>query len=199
MNSKLREQGKREEKRRLKEFVENAYRCDPRVIAHKEAQRAERWAACASWLASVMQTLGSGLWSSRHCVQCADMQSRKGMCCLDEPDLTLCAAQGEKENREALGEAAQAGGRGGGGGRGGSQEGGGGRAGGGGGCGGAQAAPGREEADAEGARAPAQPHRWPRWAAQPVHVLSSQYLPSALLAGHLLIESMACRRVPRTV
>ena len=48
MNSKLREQGKKEEKRRLKEFVENAYRCDPRVIAHKEAQRAER---CASVLA----------------------------------------------------------------------------------------------------------------------------------------------------
>ena len=44
MNSKLREQGKKEEKRRLKEFVENAYRCDPRVIAHKEAQRAERHA-----------------------------------------------------------------------------------------------------------------------------------------------------------
>lgn len=42
MNSKLREAGKKEEKRRLKEFVENAYRCDPRVIAHKEAQRAER-------------------------------------------------------------------------------------------------------------------------------------------------------------
>ncbi len=46
MNSKLREQGKKEEKRRLKEFVENAYRCDPRVIAHKEAQRAER---CSSY------------------------------------------------------------------------------------------------------------------------------------------------------
>ncbi|CAL8462322.1 g1855 [Coccomyxa elongata] len=42
MNAKLREAGKKEEKRRLKEFVENAYRCDPRVIAHKEAQRAER-------------------------------------------------------------------------------------------------------------------------------------------------------------
>jgi DnaJ family protein C protein 2 len=44
MNAKLREQGKKEEKRRLKEFVENAYRCDPRVIANKEAQRAERCA-----------------------------------------------------------------------------------------------------------------------------------------------------------
>ncbi len=42
MNAKLREAGKKEEKRRLKEFVENAYRCDPRVIAYKEAQRAER-------------------------------------------------------------------------------------------------------------------------------------------------------------
>ena len=54
MNAKLREQGKKEEKRRLKEFVENAYRCDPRVIAHKEAQRAERCAQHAmyqqSWL-----------------------------------------------------------------------------------------------------------------------------------------------------
>ena len=58
MNAKLREQGKREEKRRLKEFVENAYRCDPRVIAHKEAQRAERWAACTSLLAPVLQALG---------------------------------------------------------------------------------------------------------------------------------------------
>ena len=44
MNAKLREGGKKEEKRRLKEFVENAYRCDPRVIAYKEAQRAERCA-----------------------------------------------------------------------------------------------------------------------------------------------------------
>ena len=42
MNSKLREAGKKEEKRRLKEFVENAYRCDPRVIARKEEQKAER-------------------------------------------------------------------------------------------------------------------------------------------------------------
>lgn len=48
MNSKLREQGKKEEKRRLKEFVENAYRCDPRIIAHKEAQRAERWGTPSS-------------------------------------------------------------------------------------------------------------------------------------------------------
>ena len=48
MNSKLREQGKKEEKRRLKEFVENAYRCDPRIIAYKEAQRAERWASATS-------------------------------------------------------------------------------------------------------------------------------------------------------
>ncbi len=47
MNAKLREGGKKEEKRRLKEFVENAYRCDPRVIAYKEAQRAERCAQCA--------------------------------------------------------------------------------------------------------------------------------------------------------
>ena len=52
MNAKLREGGKKEEKRRLKEFVENAYRCDPRVIAHKEAQRAERCARALSlcWL-----------------------------------------------------------------------------------------------------------------------------------------------------
>lgn len=42
MNSKLREAGKKEEKRRLKEFVENAYRCDLRVIARKEEQKAER-------------------------------------------------------------------------------------------------------------------------------------------------------------
>ena len=43
MNSKLREAGKKEEKRRLKEFVENAFRCDPRVIARKEEQKAERF------------------------------------------------------------------------------------------------------------------------------------------------------------
>ncbi len=44
MNSKLREGGKKEEKRRLKEFMENAYRCDPRVIARREEQKAERCA-----------------------------------------------------------------------------------------------------------------------------------------------------------
>lgn len=42
INSKLREKGKKEEKVRLKEFVEDAYKCDPRVIRHREEERAER-------------------------------------------------------------------------------------------------------------------------------------------------------------
>ncbi len=41
-NTKLREKGKKEEKARLKEFVEAAYKRDPRVIARKEAERAKR-------------------------------------------------------------------------------------------------------------------------------------------------------------
>jgi uncharacterized membrane protein len=42
INSKLREKGKKEEGRRLREFVDAAYRVDPRVTARKEAQAAER-------------------------------------------------------------------------------------------------------------------------------------------------------------
>jgi hypothetical protein len=42
INAKLREKGKKEEARRLREFVDAAYRVDPRVIARKEAQAAER-------------------------------------------------------------------------------------------------------------------------------------------------------------
>jgi hypothetical protein len=42
INAKLREKGKKEEGRRLREFVDAAYRVDPRVIARKEAQAAER-------------------------------------------------------------------------------------------------------------------------------------------------------------
>ena len=41
-NSKLREGGKKEEKKRLKQFVEDAYRLDPRVIAHNEFKKNER-------------------------------------------------------------------------------------------------------------------------------------------------------------
>ena len=42
MNAKLREKGKKEEGRRLREFVDAAYRLDPRVAARKELQAAER-------------------------------------------------------------------------------------------------------------------------------------------------------------
>ncbi|KAF8060498.1 histidine--tRNA ligase [Scenedesmus sp. PABB004] len=42
INSKLREKGKKEEGRRLREFVDAAYRVDPRVAARREAQAAER-------------------------------------------------------------------------------------------------------------------------------------------------------------
>mmetsp|Transcript_36400 Transcript_36400/g.102819 ORF Transcript_36400/g.102819 Transcript_36400/m.102819 type:complete len:682 (-) Transcript_36400:227-2272(-) len=41
-NAKLRKEGKKEETKRLKEFVENAYQMDPRVAKHKEEQKAER-------------------------------------------------------------------------------------------------------------------------------------------------------------
>lgn len=38
--------GKKEEGRRLREFVEAAYKMDPRVIRKKEEEKAERWAGC---------------------------------------------------------------------------------------------------------------------------------------------------------
>ncbi|GLC41260.1 hypothetical protein PLESTB_001081800 [Pleodorina starrii] len=41
-NSKLREKGKKEEGRRLREFVDAAYKCDPRVIRKKEDDRLEK-------------------------------------------------------------------------------------------------------------------------------------------------------------
>jgi DnaJ homolog subfamily C member 2 len=41
-NAKLREAGKKEEKKRLKEFVEAAYRVDPRVAKQKEIDKLER-------------------------------------------------------------------------------------------------------------------------------------------------------------
>lgn len=46
-NTKLRERAKKEEKARLKEFVEAAFKRDPRVIAHKEAEKAKRCAGGA--------------------------------------------------------------------------------------------------------------------------------------------------------
>ncbi|KAK9818427.1 hypothetical protein WJX72_012515 [[Myrmecia] bisecta] len=42
INRKLRDIGKKEETKRLKEFVENAYRTDPRVARRKEKEKAER-------------------------------------------------------------------------------------------------------------------------------------------------------------
>eukprot|EP00887_Chlorella_sp_A99_P003237 scaffold9.g3237.t1 len=41
-NAKLRERGKRDETRRLREFVDTAYRQDPRILRRKEEERAER-------------------------------------------------------------------------------------------------------------------------------------------------------------
>lgn len=41
-NAKLRIKGKKEEQKRLKQFVENAYRLDPRVLKKKEEERMER-------------------------------------------------------------------------------------------------------------------------------------------------------------
>ena len=42
--AQLREGGKKDEKKRLKEFVEAADRLDPRVAKKKEGDRMERWA-----------------------------------------------------------------------------------------------------------------------------------------------------------
>ena len=41
-NAKLREAGKKDETRRLKQFVEDAYRKDPRVLAKRESDKWER-------------------------------------------------------------------------------------------------------------------------------------------------------------
>ena len=41
-NSKLREQGKKDEKKRLKQFVEDAYKRDPRVIAQRQLEKEQR-------------------------------------------------------------------------------------------------------------------------------------------------------------
>jgi DnaJ family protein C protein 2 len=43
MNAKMRERGKREEQKRLRDFVDAAYRLDPRVAVKREADRADRW------------------------------------------------------------------------------------------------------------------------------------------------------------
>jgi hypothetical protein len=54
MNSKLREKGKKEEGRRLREFVDTAYRLDPRVAARKEMQAAER---SVGWYSTTLCTV----------------------------------------------------------------------------------------------------------------------------------------------
>lgn len=42
-NSKLREKAKKDEAKRIREFVDSAYRLDPRVIQHREAEKEERY------------------------------------------------------------------------------------------------------------------------------------------------------------
>ena len=42
-NSKLREKAKKEDGKRMKEFVENAYRIDPRIAKKKEDEKNEKW------------------------------------------------------------------------------------------------------------------------------------------------------------
>ena len=41
-NAKLREKAKKEDQKRLKEFVENAYKIDPRIAKKKEEERMEK-------------------------------------------------------------------------------------------------------------------------------------------------------------
>lgn len=50
-NSKLREKAKKEETRRLKQFVEAAYSLDPRMVRRRAEEKAQRWeppAICAT-------------------------------------------------------------------------------------------------------------------------------------------------------
>jgi len=47
-NSKLRRKSEKDESKRLKEFVENAFAIDPRVIKHKQEEKEERCAAAAA-------------------------------------------------------------------------------------------------------------------------------------------------------
>lgn len=67
-NAKLRERAKKEEKARLKEFVEAAFKRDPRVIAHKEAEKAKR---CV-WSALLMLFIGF-MDACTHCVLGGDV------------------------------------------------------------------------------------------------------------------------------
>lgn len=76
LNSKLREKGKKEEGRRLREFVDAAYRLDPRVAAHRAAQVAERYVVmphrCAVLLVSACictktHIIGGG-WHRHRCL-----------------------------------------------------------------------------------------------------------------------------------
>lgn len=47
-NSKLREKSKKDEARRLREFVESAYKIDPRVSMKKDAQKQARLVSSTS-------------------------------------------------------------------------------------------------------------------------------------------------------
>ena len=65
-NAKLREGGKKDEKKRLKQFVEDAYRKDPRVVARREFEKSERYIldhpeprrmnALTSWTSSMLRS-----------------------------------------------------------------------------------------------------------------------------------------------
>ncbi len=57
-NSKLREKAKKEEGKRIRAFVEAAYKYDPRITAFKDAERADRHAALAD-MCNLCLALGS--------------------------------------------------------------------------------------------------------------------------------------------
>ena len=75
-NAKLREVGKKEERRRLKEFIVTAYELDPRVARRKQEKKAER---CAALLLPRDSYHDQGFIIALRCSSCVTHTMRQGL------------------------------------------------------------------------------------------------------------------------